>query len=167
VDRAPAVVVAVIAGLSVAALGACSDDDAGSGGACGPVRREAVDPASSVHVVSGDEPAYQTDPPTSGPHAPAPVLSGVRDEPLDRPTQVGQLEAGGVLLQYRPDLDAAQLAELAGLAGDAVVVVPNPDLPAAVVATAWVTKQTCDAVDVDQLGRFVAEHRDAGSGTDG
>lgn len=165
-DRRPAVVVAVIAGLALTALGACSDDDASDGGGCGPVRREAVDPASSVHVVSGGAPEYVTDPPTSGPHAPTPVLSGVREEPLDRPTQVGQLEAGGVLLQYRPDLDIDQRAELEGLAGDGVAVVPNADLPSLVVATAWLTKQTCDAVDVDELARFVEEHRDAGPGTD-
>ncbi len=33
------------------------------------------------------------------------MLSGNRDEPLSRPNQVGHLEAGGVLLQYAPDLD--------------------------------------------------------------
>lgn len=79
-------------------------------------------------------------------------------EPLDRPTQVLLLETGGVLIQYDPTADAAERDQLAGLASDQVVVAPGVDLPAAVVATAWVTKQTCSQVDLDVLGQFVDLH---------
>ena len=151
--------------------GGCGDDDSSGssgGGGCADERREALDPASSVHVLSGPEPQYTSDPPTSGPHEPAPILSGVRDEPLARPNQVGHLEGGGVLLQYVPaDLDAEQVAELEGLAGDGVAVVPNEDLPEAIVATAWLVKQTCDTVDTAALERFVDSHLGGGPGSDG
>jgi len=154
-----AAVVVVSAALAGCGGGGCS-------GPCGPARREALDPASASHVLAGAEPEYTTDPPTSGAHAPGPVLSGVLDEPLDRPAQVGALEAGGVLLQHR-DLDADELAELESLAGDSVAVVPNPDLPDRVVATAWLFKQTCDAVDVEALEGFVADRLGEGPGSDG
>jgi hypothetical protein len=163
------VAAATIAVLALA--GGCGDDGSsgrtGSGGGCESERREALDPASSVHVLSGPEPPYTSDPPTSGPHEPAPILTGVRDEPLPRPNQVGHLEAGGVLLQFEPGLDSTQVAALAGLAGEGVVVVPNEDLPAPIVATAWLVKQSCDTVDAAALGGFVDDHLGGGPGSDG
>jgi len=168
VDR-PVLSVALALACALAVLGGCSDDGGttATAGGCGPERREALDPASSVHVLSGPEPEYRSDPPTSGPHAPGPVLSGVRDEPLARPAQVGDLESGGVLLQFRPGLDPADEAALEALAGEGVAVAPNPDLPSPVVATAWLTKQECDGVDVDALQAFVDAHVGNGPGSDG
>jgi hypothetical protein len=124
--------------------------------ACGPVTREALDPAYLVHVVGTDEGVeYLSDPPTSGPHQPAPAVEDVAEAPLTRPVQVGVLERGDVLLQHEPDLDAGQRGELEALAGEGVVVASNPDLPSPVVATAWLYKQTCDEVDVVALQEFV------------
>jgi hypothetical protein len=154
-----------VAGTALAGCGS----GGGSGSAdCGPPRREALDPSSAQHVLGdGDGTAtYQTDPPTSGPHAPGRALSGVLDEPLSRPAQVGVLEAGGILVQYR-DLTDEELDELSTVAGDGVAVVPNADLPDRVVATAWLFKQTCSDVDVAALGRFVEDHAGPGPGTDG
>ncbi|MGH9137127.1 MAG: DUF3105 domain-containing protein [Acidimicrobiales bacterium] len=159
--------------LVLGLVAACGDDgdDRGSGDQvtpCDDVVQEALDPASSVHVVAGaPEPEYRYDPPTSGPHTPGPVLSGVLDEPLDRPRQIGQLEAGGILIQYRPDdLATAQSEQRDRLAGDGVAVVPNPDLPAVVVATAWMHKQTCSSLDVETLQAFVDTYRGQGPGAD-
>jgi drug/metabolite transporter (DMT)-like permease len=165
--RPPAAALALVPLLLVLAVPACGDDGGGSA-ACGPARREALDPASASHVVGGDEPEYRTDPPTSGPHAPGTLLSGVLDAPLSRPAQVGALEAGGVLLQHR-DLDDDELAQVEGLAAerDGVAVAPNPDLPDRVVATAWLFKQTCSSVDVEALRAFVEDHVHRGPGADG
>jgi hypothetical protein len=129
--------------------------------------REAFDPSSLQHVLPGGRvPQYLTNPPTSGPHVPGPKLSGVRTEALDKPTQVGVLESGSVLVQYR-DLDAAAIASLSSVAGDQVVVAPNPDLPDKVVLTAWVFKRTCSSVDTAAIGEFVTAHRGKGPGIDG
>jgi hypothetical protein len=151
----------VWAGLAlVAVLAGCGG---GSEGACGPITREALDPGFAVHVLGGDTGVeYRSDPPTSGPHQPGPEVSGVVDEPLSRPIQVGLLERGGVLLQHDPDLPAEDLETLRGLGGDGVVVAPNPDLSAPIVATAWVYKRTCDAVDTGALSAFVDERADQG-----
>lgn len=153
-----------LAAVAVAvAVSACGD---GSGSAsCGPARREALDPAFLVHVVDGEEVAYTSDPPTSGPHQPSPAVDGALDAPIAPAVQVGILERGDVLIQHDPGLPPADQATLRGLAGGRVVVAPNPSLPAAVVATAWVFKLSCQRVDPDALRAFTTDH--AGKGPDG
>jgi len=139
----------------VVALGGCGDS---GGAACGPITREALDPSYLVHVIGSDtDIEYQSDPPTSGPHQPGPPIDGVVDDPIPRPVQVGLLEQGDVLLQHDPGLPAAALADLQDLAGAGVVVAPNPDLDDPVVATAWLYKRTCSAVDTAALQGFIDE----------
>jgi hypothetical protein len=160
-NRRACAAVVLVAALG---LGACGDSPEG-GGACGPTTRESLDPAYLVHVLGDAEGLeYTSDPPTSGPHQPGPEVSGVVAEPLTAPVQVGILERGDVLIQYDPSRDVAT-AELEALAVDGVVVAPNADLPAPVVATAWLYKRTCDAVDADALNAFAAER--AGNGPEG
>lgn len=146
--------------LGLLALPACSS---GSDAACGPVQQEPLDPSSAQHVVPGTEiPAYSTDPPTSGAHYSVEVPSGVQDRPLEEPLQVTVLEAGKVLIQYRPgDVSAS---DVEGLAGAEVVVAPNPSLPDPVMLTAWVTKQSCSGLDAAAVDRFVADQRGRGPG---
>ena len=160
----PARLVAVFATVTIAAIAGCREsNDAGSAGACGPIQREALDPAYLVHVLGtqGDV-EYTSDPPTSGPHQPSPPLDGVVDEPIPRPIQVGILERGEVLIQHDPDLPDDQIEQLRTLARDRVVVAPNADLPDPVVATAWLHKRSCASVDVDALREFVDQR--AGKG---
>ena len=134
--------------------------------ACGPVAEEALDPASGVHLLpDAPAPDYATDPPTSGHYGLEPP-TGVVDEPIDRPMQVTALEGGTVLLQYQEDLPPDDLTTLEALAGDDVVVAPNPDLAEPLVMTAWLTKQTCSGVVPDEVEAFVADHRGGGPGSD-
>jgi len=149
----------VLAAITLGACGGGSGDEK----ACGPTTRESLDPAYLVHVLGeADDLEYTSDPPTSGPHQPGPAVTGVVAEPLTRPVQVGILERGDVLLQHLPDLDDEQRADLEALADDRVVVAPNPDLPAPVVATAWLFKRTCQTADIGALEDFVDER--AGNG---
>ncbi|MEX2293179.1 MAG: DUF3105 domain-containing protein [Acidimicrobiales bacterium] len=133
------------------------------GRACGPTIREALDPAYLVHVVGdGAGVTYSSDPPTSGPHQPAPAVGGMTPEPLAGPVQVGVLERGDILIQYRPNLQDDDLDELAALADERVVVAPNSDLATAIVATAWTAKRSCDSLDIPSLEGFIRER--AGKG---
>ncbi|MBW3573682.1 MAG: DUF3105 domain-containing protein [Actinobacteria bacterium] len=126
---------------------------------CGPEITEPLDPSSSLHLLPGAaEPAYRSDPPTSGAHLSGPAPAGALDEPIGRPVQVQVIEQGGVVIQYRA-LAPSEVDRLETLAGPQVVVAPNPDLPAAVVATAWTTKRSCEALDVEALRQFIADHR--------
>ena len=152
-----------IALVTALALAACDDGDS-EGAGCAPAGQEQLDPASATgHVLPGaPEPKYLTDPPTSGPHQSGTPPSGRVDRPLTRPEQVTLLEGGEILLQHR-DLSSGDRQALEGLAGDDVTVAPNPDLPAAVVATAWTYKQTCERADLASLREFIREHRGHGA----
>lgn len=148
---------------ATSAVAACGGDD---DSACGPITRESLDPAYLVHVLGNEEGVeYTSDPPTSGPHQPGPPVDGVVGDPIALSVQVGILERGDVLLQHDPDLDEEALTALEGLAGARVVVAPNPDLPDPVVATAWLFKRSCQAVEVTALQEFVAER--VGQGPEG
>ena len=149
--------------LLAATLGACGrggGEEAVPRKACDPVSEEPLDPRSTQHLLPGaPEPAYQGDPPTSGPHLVGVAPAGVLHEPLPRPVQVAVLEAGGVVVQHHglADRERARVEELAD--GQAVVVSPAPRLPAPVVATAWRHRLTCRGVDVGALRAFVAAYR--------
>jgi hypothetical protein len=152
-----AVVVTALVVL-IGGLAGCGDDSGGAAGGCGPITREALDPAYLVHVLDdADAIEYTSDPPTSGPHKPTPPISGVVHRPLSQPVQVGILERGDVLVQYDPALADADRAALEGLAGPRVVVAPNPDLSDPVVATAWLYKRTCRSAAVAALREFEEE----------
>jgi len=156
--RRPTAVVA----LAVGALPGCTSG-ADSDGGCGPITREALDPAYLVHIIDDDLPVeYTSDPPTSGPHKPSPPDTGVVDGPLSRPVQVGILERGDVLLQYSPELSRSDRVALEALAGDRVVVAPGSDLPDTIVATAWRSKRVCGSLAIAEVEEFVAERSGQG-----
>ncbi len=158
----PAMLLVIVA-LAVVPAASCSS---GGRSTCGQAHTEPLDPNLRHVIASGAEPTYTTDPPTSGPHTPGALPGGVLTQPLTRPLQVGALEAGLVLIQYR-DLDSTDVEMLSKLAGDKVVVGPNPALPGRLVATAWLNKQVCSAVDVPELRGFIRNHQGKGPGTDG
>ena len=148
--------------LGLLGLAACGKGSTTSS-KCGPGVRETLDSNLNHVLPGGVEPTYLTDPPTSGPHTPGSLPTGVESTPLSKPVQVGALEAGIVLVQYR---DPTDLEALRPMATGKTVVAPNPSLPARVVATAWLWKQTCSAVDTAALAGFAAEHANKGPGTD-
>ena len=89
------------------ALGACSTSYSNG---CGAAVQEKLDSRSALHLFPGvAEPAYATDPPTSGPHRLGPRPTGIVDTPIERPVQVTMLEAGDVLIQYRDAADKSAL----------------------------------------------------------
>lgn len=149
--------------LVAAGLMSCSSGTPRAAG-CSPVeRQQAQFPAN--HVLPGQpEPTYLSDPPTSGPHAALARVDPVYDAPLPRPTQVGILESGKVLAQYRPDLPADQVARLKQLAGGQLVVAPNPGLDKGVVTTAWLYAQRCASFDEATVKAFVDKHGGQGPG---
>lgn len=115
-----------------------------------------IDPLSSQHLLPGQpEPTYLTNPPTSGAHRPGPLPADVLDEPLAKPDQVNLLEAGRVLIQYRPSVERAQLRKLAS---SVVTVAPGVDLPAPIVATAWLSSVRCERFDKSALESFIGAH---------
>lgn len=134
-------------------------------GRCGPDTEEPLDPTSVQHLLPGaPEPAYTSDPPTSGAHLPGAAPAGAQDGPVSRPAQVALLEKGGVMVQY-DGVTGAALRRLRALAGREVVVAPNPRLDDAVVATAWRHRLACTGAvgaALDALEAFIDAHEGNG-----
>ena len=148
---------------AILVLAACGGSDGGSSPACGDVVTEPLAVDAGVHVLDpsrgGTEPS-----PTSGPHSPT-VASGVLDRVLGAPEQIGVLERGDTLIQYRPgDVEGESLAAVRAMAGARTVVAPNPNLDHPVVATAWLHRMSCESVDTAALGRFAEQYRDLSQG---
>jgi len=119
-----------------------------------------------THLQSGqDFTSYNSTPPTSGAHDPKPAPCGVTSQPIPNTVQVHDLEHGVVMVQYRPGLDAGQVATLEALGRSYpshVIVAPYPDLPEAVAATAWTKLLALDHADTGKLRTFIGLFRQHG-----
>lgn len=102
--------------------------------------------------------------PTSGNHLGS-ARCGVSGEPVGVDDQLASLAGGIVLVQFRPDdLDDAAVATAESLAANdrRVVVAPNPDLDAPVMATAWARRMPLDGVNRELLSAFVTAYEGSG-----
>jgi hypothetical protein len=148
--------------ITAAALGTSWAVGRSGPSACAPQVHEPIDSRSTQHLLPGvPDPAFSTDPPTSGPHRIGNHPSGVLLQPMARSIQVSLLERGLVLVQYK-GLRSADRTRAEHLSGPTVTVAPDPDLPAPVVVTAWTYKLTCQRLDVSAIRSFVKAH--AGTG---
>lgn len=144
--------------VASSAGGAGSSDPAAtsdSTGSCAASVRDPLDPTSAYRLLpNAPEPIYATDPPSSGAFVVGASADPTPTGPLSRPVQVGLLAQGKVLVQYGPTLSAADVVDLQGLAGEDIIVAPNPTMSSPIVATAWRLRQVCDQLDLSALRRF-------------
>jgi Protein of unknown function (DUF3105) len=83
--------------------------------------------------------------------------SYVGKRPPSLPASIHALYHGRVLLQYRRDLPAEQLAAFEALVGDGVLLFENQTaMPSPVAATAYLSVMTCPRVDRSTLGALEA-----------
>jgi hypothetical protein len=76
--------------------------------------------------------------------------------------QIGALAAGIVIVQYRDPADGDAIAEILAEHPTKVLVAPNPDVGAPVVATAWGRRLRLGSVDGPLLRAFVTAHAGLG-----
>jgi len=139
---------------------------ASCGSSAGPEGVQEFEPLAADHLGPGDPtPQYNSDPPTSGPHAPTWSRCGVYERPIPDVVQVHDLEHGTILLQYSPDIGDDDLQSLIALARGLdgyMIVAPRPGLGDLVVATAWTKMQRFSEVDVTALQEFWAAYAQRG-----
>jgi hypothetical protein len=102
-------------------------------------------------------PDYNSNPPTSGPHAATPAPCGIYRQPVPDLNQVHDLEHGVVVIQYGPgttDEERQQLEDFARDAGTHVIVAPREGMDQKIAVTAWTRLMTMDEVDVAALEGF-------------
>jgi hypothetical protein len=113
------------------------------------------------HVPVGTVIAYQTDPPTSGPHYPDPEPGGFYTQEIAAGFLVHSMEHGGVIIYTSPQVTDEQLAHLKALADqhpglDAqVVVVPRNDPSYPIILTAWTHRLRLAAYDAARIDGFI------------
>lgn len=133
------------------------------------VRRGPAD--LSAVVVYGDLPTthvrddvrYSVTPPPGGPHADRWLQCGVYDRPVRDAHVVHALEHGTVWIAHAPDLDAEEVATLAGLLPDEGILSPYPGLDAPVVVTVWGRQLALSGADDPRLPLFLAAFGDGGT----
>jgi hypothetical protein len=110
---------------------------------------------------------YRTNPPTSGPHNPAPAPDGEYDSAPPKENYVHTLEHGRIELQYRPDAGPVARAGLKTVFDEDekhMLLFPNNTrMPYEVAATAWTRLLGCRRYNVRvpaALGAFRDAYRD-------
>lgn len=131
-----------------------------------------VDQMASNHVQGPAGVTYNSDPPTSGPHANTVPGYRVYTEPISKELVLHGLEDGAVVINYVPGTDQATIDSLTTLVESYnsqpapkshVVLAPYPekfrDNPDAKIAlTAWRRIDVLDAYDEPRIRRFVDEY---------
>lgn len=67
----------------------------------------------ATHVPEGTKVTYESNPPTSGPHWPDPLLDGIYDTEKPDEALVHSLEHGRIWVSYQPDIGEAAIQALA------------------------------------------------------
>ncbi len=114
---------------------------------------------------------YNSNPPTSGPHAPRPADWGVSSVPLPKEVAVHNMEHGGVVIWYNCNggpqpLDEAACLELhdklaavtnaARDQGKLVLLTTYQDMDHRIALTAWRTLDIFDEFDAARITAFIA-----------
>lgn len=107
--------------------------------------------------------SYDSVTPTSGPHAPDAPACGWYDNQLSLERAVHALEHGAVVIWYRGE-DGDRLADalrpLVDRFDHHLIVSPNSDIDAPIVATAWTRLKTYQ--DPEEVAEFVETYRERG-----
>jgi hypothetical protein len=106
------------------------------------------------HIPRSRMPRYETNPPTSGPHDAVPLADGAYLEHPHERFYVHSLEHGRIVVHYDPSLPEDEQLALKGLFDEdpeGMVLIPTPQIPYEVAATAWRNGLGCDAYSPDAL----------------
>jgi hypothetical protein len=119
----------------------------------------------NAHIQTLGEPhaAYNSDPPTSGPHLPYLAPWGVHTEPIAKELQIHNLEDGGVVVQYScatpcPDL-VDKLKAIVQRYDRQVILAPYPGMKTRIALTAWTRLDAFDDFDEARIVKFIRAYR--------
>lgn len=120
--------------------------------------------SAGMHI--GGKVNYAENPPLGGFHNVAWQNCGIYTSPIHTEHAVHSMEHGAVWITYRPDLPAAEVERLRGLANnDYMLLSPYPGLPAPIVATAWNHQLQLESADDPRLPRFISAFKNNPSNT--
>lgn len=125
------------------------------------------------HIAEGAEHApYNSNPPSSGPHHSSPAEWGVYEEPIADETLVHNLEHGGIVIAYKPDIGEEKISQLKEIFNRLpeserfgtikAVLVPRAANSQPVQLAAWTYTLELDEVNEEAIRGFYQNHIDKG-----
>jgi len=112
------------------------------------------------HVNISDAPTYNSNPPTSGPHANA-LPWGFNTSEISDVNVLHNLEHGGIWISYK-DIPTEQVAALEAIAtanSGSVIISPRAANDSAVAVVSWGRLMQLDTVDVEQINQFITTNK--------
>jgi hypothetical protein len=106
-----------------------------------------------------DDPKWNTDPPTSGPHYPVPAVYGEYDTPLQIAQVVHNLEHGAIFILYGDDVPEATIAQLREFYAEdrqGVLLAPYPKLGDKIALGAWTVPDDFEEGDTNNGTAYLA-----------
>ena len=123
---------------------------------------------SHNHLAKGQYPqSYPQSPPVGGPHSPVWLKCQVYDQPVPKENAVHSMEHGGVWITYDTDLapsQIAQLAQLAKLSPEYVLISPYSGQSSPVIATTWGLQLKVTGPDDPRLVAFIEQYAGGNQG---
>lgn len=129
-----------------------------------PIQVETFEPQGTDHLKSPNDShiAYNSQPPTSGPHYEKAANYGFYSETIPPEVLVHNLEHGDIVIYYRSGLSDETMGHLKALSqvtkeGSGVLVVPGEKMEEEVIVTAWTKMLKFKAFDEDKLETFMSQ----------
>ncbi len=131
-------------------------------GTCGPITNPPDE--GRAHLVPGETPTYQSNPPSSGTHNPNPLPAGVYSTPVDVTMEVHSEEHGYIIIHYNgiSQGEIQALQQIVERDPRKMILSPYPSMSYKVSLTAWDHQQVCNGVNPQAITSFVALFRDKG-----
>jgi Protein of unknown function (DUF3105) len=114
-----------------------------------------------IQTVADRHVAYNSEPPTSGPHLPYIAPWGLHTRPVPPELQVHNLEDGGVMVQYNctcPEL-VDKLGAVVSRYDKYVILAPYPGMKSRIALTAWTRLDRLEEFDEKRIVRFIDFYR--------
>lgn len=120
----------------------------------------------ATHITEGEKVAYQSNPPTSGPHWPDPLRDGIYEEEKPDEAVVHSMEHGRIWISYRSSIPGDIKERLRAIAKREarVILTPRAANSADIALAAW---NRLDAFSKDEFNEsrvrdFIRRYRDKG-----
>jgi len=132
---------------------------------------QTLDDLGRSHLAQGaTPPSYNSNPPTSGPHAPTVMAWGIHERLSPKEVLIHNMEHGGIVVWYncqggqRPltsaqcdtlRRDLGRVVQVALDANKLVVMGPYPQMNRRIALTAWTKIDSFDEFDVRRVAHFI------------
>ncbi len=130
-----------------------------------PLLGEKIEEMKSPHITLKDtHDAYNSNPPTSGPHTGNDVAGGgIKNAPVADEIVVHSLEHGAVVLWYRDDMEQEDIERLKKVFNEATgkkIMMPRNNMDKPIALTSWNYRLLLDTVDEAKIKEFIETNND-------